>query len=307
MNPSRAILLKLLSVVTFVVMQGLIKATSDHVPAGEAVFFRSFFALPVILLWLHVDGGLAQGLRTSNLIGQIWRGLMGVLAMGLSFGALGLLSLPEANAILYAGPILVVIFAAMFLDEKVGVFRLSAVSVGMIGVLVVLAPQFTATADGLNHAQALGALLALMSAVFAALAQIFVRKLVATERAGTIVLYFSLTASILSLVTLPFGWVVPQSKEAALLVLAGLLGGLGQGLLTTSYRYADTSLIAPFDYASMIFAVIIGYTFFSEVPALSTMIGASIVVAAGIAIILRERHLGLKRARQRQALTPGGQ
>ena len=71
MNPSRAILLKLLSVATFVVMQGLIKATSDHVPAGEAVFFRSFFALPVILLWLHLDGGLAQGLRTSNLVSQI--------------------------------------------------------------------------------------------------------------------------------------------------------------------------------------------------------------------------------------------
>ncbi|MFV0334586.1 MAG: DMT family transporter [Tropicimonas sp.] len=308
MNPSRAILLKLGSVIAFVTLQALVKATADHVPPGQAVFFRSFFALPVILIWLHFDGGLAKGFRTSNPIGHVWRGLMGALAMGLSFAALGLMPLPEANAILYAGPILVVIFAAMFLNEKVGVFRLATVVIGMIGVLIILSPRLRlSTGGGLHHAESLGAILALMSAVFAALAQIFVRKLVETERAGTIVLYFSLTGSALSLLTLYFGWVVPSPREAALLVLAGLVGGLGQGLLTSAYRYGDASLVAPFDYASMLLAIIIGYTIFSEVPTQHTLIGAAIVVAAGIAIILRERHLGAKRTKQRRVLTPGGQ
>ncbi|SFC76765.1 DMT family transporter [Tropicimonas isoalkanivorans] len=308
MNPSRAILQKLGSVALFVLMQSLIKATTGHVPPGEVVFFRSFFALPVILLWLHLDGGLSSGLRTASPMGQFWRGLMGVTAMGLGFAALGLLPLPEATAIFYAAPILVVIFANMFLNERVGVFRLSAVAVGMVGVLIVLSPRLTAAADeGLGHAEALGAMLALMSAVFAALAQIFVRKLVATERAATIVLYFTITGTGLSLLTVFFGWVVPTPREAVYLILAGLAGGMGQGLLTSAYRYGDASLVAPFDYASMIFAVAIGYLVFAEVPTGTTIAGAAIVVAAGIAIILREHHLGLQRARQRKALTPGGQ
>ncbi|NDR57704.1 DMT family transporter [Aliiruegeria sabulilitoris] len=308
MNPSRAILLKLGSVAVFVSMQSLIKATSGHIPPGEAVFFRSFFALPVILLWLHHDGGLADGFRTSNPIGHLWRGLLGASGMGLSFAALGYLPLPEATAIFYAGPILVVIFAAMFLNEKVGIFRLSAVGAGMAGVLIILAPRLSPGSDqDLAHAEALGAVLALMSAVFAALAQTLVRKLVATEKAGTIVLYFSLTASLLSLSTLAFGWVVPTPREAAFLVLAGLAGGVGQGMLTSAYRFGDASLIAPFDYASMLLAVAIGYMIFNEIPNLPTIVGAAIVVSAGIAIILRERHLGIKRERQRRALTPGGQ
>ncbi|RYH09948.1 DMT family transporter [Tropicimonas sp. IMCC6043] len=308
MNPTRAILMKLGSVAFFVVMQSLIKATGGRVPAGEVVFFRSAFALPVILFWLHLDGGLATGFRTANPMGHVWRGFLGTSAMGLSFAGLVLLPLPEVTAIFYAAPILVVIFAAMFLNERVGIFRLSAVAAGMVGVLIVLSPRLSiGSGTGMQHAEALGAMLMLTAAVFAALAQIFIRKMVATERPGTIVLYFSLTATLLSFLTIAFGWVVPTPRDAMLLVIAGLLGGAGQGLLTMAYRDGDASLVAPFDYASMLFAVVIGYTIFGEVPARSTLAGGAIVVAAGIAIILRERHLGLKRARQRRALTPGGQ
>jgi drug/metabolite transporter (DMT)-like permease len=239
-------------------------------------------------------------------LGHVWRGFAGTLAMGLGFAGLAFLPLPEVTAIGYAAPLLTVIFAAMFLGEDVRVFRMACVVLGMVGVMIVLAPRLSVLDGGADAAEALGAMLVLGGAVFAALAQVFVRKLVATEQTAAIVFWFSVTASVLSLATLPFGWVWPTPFEAGLLVLAGLMGGLGQILLTSSYREADASLVAPFDYASMIFALAIGWFVFAEAPTLTMLLGAGIVILAGILIIWRERQLGLERARQRKAMTPQG-
>ena len=306
-RPLRGIGFKLGSVLVFIVMASLIKATAAHVPAGQAVFFRSFFAIPVIVVWLVWRKELATGLRARAPMGHIWRGVVGTLAMGMGFAGLGYLPLPEVTAIGYAAPLLTVVFAAMFLGEEVRAFRISAVILGLVGVLIVLAPRLSiVSGDAAGMAEAFGAMLVLGGAVFAALAQVFVRKLVDTEKTAAIVFYFSLTATLLSLVTLPFGWVWPTPTEAALLVTAGLLGGLGQILLTSSYREADASLVAPFDYASMLFALGIGYFVFSEVPTLPMLGGAALIVTAGILIIWREHKLGLERARQRKAMTPQG-
>ncbi|BDW86921.1 DMT family transporter [Roseicyclus marinus] len=301
MSPLRGILLKILSVCVFVAMASIIKATSDTVPPGQAVFFRSLFALPVIGIWLAMRGELHTGLRTTNPMGHVWRGLVGTTSMGLGFAGLGLLPLPEVTAIGYAAPILVVIFAAMFLGEEVRLFRLSMVALGLIGVLVVLSPRLQVDPATVTTRETLGAVVVLLSAVCAALAQVFVRKLVQTETVSAIVFYFSVTATLLALLTLPWGWVLPPPDVAMLLVLAGLLGGVGQILLTTSYRHADASLIAPFEYTSMILAVVVGYTVFGEVPGAATLAGGGMIVVAGILIILRERQLGLERARQRKA------
>ncbi|WP_372840607.1 DMT family transporter [Phaeovulum sp.] len=305
MSPLRGILLKLISVLVFIAMSSLIKASSAHVPAGEAVFFRSFFAIPVILVWLAARRELQSGIRVASPIGHVWRGVLGTTAMGLGFAGLGLLPLPEVTAIGYASPLLTVVFAAMFLGEQVRAFRMTAVALGLVGVLIVLSPRLSGVGVA-NEREALGAVVVLMGALCSALAQVFVRKLVATERTSAIVFWFSVTASVLSLVTLPFGWVIPTLGEAVLLVLAGLLGGLGQIFLTSSYRYADAGVIAPFEYASMIFALAIGYFIFDEVPTLIMLGGASLVILAGVLIIWRERALGLERARQRKAMTPQG-
>jgi len=218
---------------------------------------------------------------------------------GVGFTGLGLLPLPEVTAIGYAAPLLVVIFAAMFLNEKVGVFRLSAVALGMVGVLIVLSPRLSVGAD-MGARETLGAVVVLMGAVFAALAHVFVRRLVATEGTAAIVFWFSITSSVLSLLTIPWGWVWPSWDIVLMLMCAGLLGGFGQIFMTASYRYADASLVAPFDYTSMILALTIGYFLFDEVPTKAMLIGASVVICAGVAIILRERHLGLERAQQRK-------
>lgn len=301
MQPLGGIMFKVMAVCLFMFMASFIKAASVEVPPGQAVFFRSFFALPVILGWLAMRGELRSGWKTPNPVGHFWRGLLGTSAMGLGFTGLGLLPLPEVTAIGYAAPLLVVVFASMFLNEQVGVYRLSAVLLGMIGVLIVLSPRLSIGA-GLSTGETLGAVVVLMGAVFAALAQVFVRKLVQTEGTAAIVFWFSITSAVLALCTLPWGWAMPSVGVAAMLIMAGLLGGLGQIFLTSSYRYADASLVAPFDYASMILALIIGYFVFDEVPTGTMLLGAGIVILAGVLIIWRERVLGLQRAQQRKAM-----
>ena len=307
MRPLRGISFKIASVLVFIVMAALIKATSAHVPPGQAVFFRSLFAIPVIVAWLAWRRELHTGLRTVQPMGHVWRGVVGTTAMGLGFAGLGYLPLPEVTAIGYAAPLLTVVFAAMFLGEEVRAFRISAVVLGLVGVLIVLSPRLTALQDdAVETAEALGAMLVLGGAVFAALAQVFVRKLVLTESTSAIVFWFSATATLLSLVTLPFGWVMPDGREAAILIAAGILGGIGQILLTSGYREADASVVAPFEYVSMLFALGFGYFLFDEVPTATMLFGALLVVTAGILIIWRERQLGLERARQRKAMTPQG-
>lgn len=307
-SPVHGILLKCASVTVFTVMAALVKATSEGgfgVPPGQQVFFRSIFAIPVILVWLALRSELRVGLVTFRPMGHVYRGIVGTTAMGLNFWALSLLSFPEVTAINFAAPLLVVIFAGMFLGEDVRAFRLSMVGLGLTGVLIVLSPQLMAGSE-VDAPRMLGAVAALMGAMCAALAMIFVRKLVQQERTSAIVFWFSVTSTILGLMTLPFGWVMPGPATAAMLIMSGLLGGIGQILLTSAYRYADASVVAPFDYLAMLLAVLIGWWVFGENPTPTVISGAAIVIFAGILIIWREHKLGLERNRQRKATTPQG-
>lgn len=306
-NPFRAIGLKIASVLLFVLMATLIKAASAEVPPGQTVFFRSLFAMPVILGWLIWQGKFPNGLRTVNPVGHLWRGLIGSTAMGLSFAGLAILPLSEVKAIQYAMPLFVVVLAALMLGERVRAVRLTAVGMGMLGVLIILWPRLTSFTEGdMDPRLAYGALIVLTGSLCAAFAQIFVRKLVETEETAAIVFWFSVTATLLSLLTLPFGWAVPSATVLAFLVGSGLVGGLGQILLTSAYRFGDASIIAPFEYASMLFAIAIGYVVFDEIPTFVMLVGASIVIASGVLIILREHYLKIQRGKGRQHVTKYG-
>jgi drug/metabolite transporter (DMT)-like permease len=239
-------------------------------------------------------------------MGHFWRGIFAVGGMGLGFFALTKLPLPEAIAIGYAMPILIVIFGAIYLKETVRLYRWSAVFVGLIGIGIIVWPRLTVFSEpgGAINDLALGALASLGSAVFGAIATMHVRRLVQTERSATIVLYFSITCSLAGLVTIPFGWVWPTLEQWVMLVTAGIAGGIGQILLTEAYRRAEVSVIAPFEYTSLIFSIIIGYVVFRDVPTPTMLIGAMIVVGAGLFIIWREHALGLERRRTREVTPP---
>jgi drug/metabolite transporter (DMT)-like permease len=295
MNPRLGISFKIGSVLLFTAMFTCVKAASVEVPPGEAVFFRSFFALLPIMIFLVMQGEFPAALKTCNPFGHAWRGVLGVASMGLNFAALGLLPLPDAIAIGYLMPLLATAFAAIFLGERVRVFRWSAIFIGLIGVVVILWPRLDVLkGPSGSSGEALGALCALGGATVVALATVVLRKLVVAERTTTIVVYFSATCTIASLFTIPFGWQLPSPGMAALLILSGLSGGLGQILITESYRHAETSTIAPFEYTSMLFGILIGYVLFGEVPTPAVLTGGAIVIAAGLLLIWREHQLGLK-------------
>ncbi|ASM73800.1 MULTISPECIES: DMT family transporter [Roseobacteraceae] len=305
-RPGTAVMLKLLAVFLFMVMSAMIKIAVREVPAGEAVFFRSFFCIPVILAWLWQTGELRHGLSTNNPMGHVWRGLFGTAAMTLTFMGLGLLPLPEVTAIGYATPMFTVIFAIFLLNEKVRAIRLTAVGLGLVGVLIVIWPNLTLGANDMSQAATMGVLAILGASLVRGLVQIHIRRLVQTEHTAAIVFYFSLTATALSLLTLPFGWVMPSTSNLALLVGAGIIGGVAQILMTSAFRFGAASMLAPFDYASLIFATLIGFVIFSEIPTWSTVAGAMLVVTGGVLIIWRERQLGLERGRARAVTDPKG-
>ena len=306
MNPPLGIALKVGSTVVFTLMLACVKMLASDVPQGQIVFARSLFALVPILAWLAWHKELPGALRTRRPWVHFSRGAVGVFSMGLGFTALGYLPLPEAMTISYAAPLLIVVLAAVVLKERVRLFRWSAVAIGFVGIIVILWPRLTMLRSGVYSDAALfGAAVALGAALFSAFAGIFVRSMTQTESTGTIVFYFSVSSTLLALTSIPFGWVMPTGREAALLVLSGVLGGVGQIMMTAAYRNASASTIAPLEYVSILWGLAIGYFLFSEVPHASVVIGGAIVVGAGIVIILRERQLGLERARQRKAMTQG--
>ena len=140
-KPARGAGLYLSAIFLFSVMSAIVKALSDTVPAGEAVFFRSFFAFPLILIPLIARGELQDGLKTARPLDHIIRGVIGTLAMGLMFAGLGMISLPEATAITFAAPLFVVILAAIILGEKIRAIRISAVGIGLVGVVIMIWPR----------------------------------------------------------------------------------------------------------------------------------------------------------------------
>ncbi len=306
-NPMKGIFLKVASVTVFLCMSTLIKAAGKDIAAGQITFLRSFFAMVPILAFLAFQGQLRAAFRTSDPWGHLKRGFVGILSMGFSFYGLVRLPLPEAIAINYAMPLIVIVIAALVLKEHVGIYRWTAVLVGLAGVVIITWPRLTLFREGgLGTTEALGAMAVLMSATLGACAMVLVRKLILTERTSTIVLYFSLSASVFSLATLPFGWSPISLGALGLLALAGFCGGVAQLLLTASYRYADVSTIAPFEYTSIVLGIAVGYFLFDDVPTSAMLTGTAIVVSAGIFVVLREHRLGLQRRAARKHMTSQG-
>ena len=300
-NVTRGIFLMLSAITVFTLMSAFIKA-AGRVPAGEAMFFRSIMAMPIVLIWLVTHGGIAAGIKTTSVRNHVVRGIVGSCAMGLGFAGLKYLPLPEVTAIRFVTPILMVVLAALILGERFRFVRIAAVMLGFVGVIIIVAPRLSV---GLGSTEALGVLLTLGSACLAAFAQVFVKGMAGKESTTAIVFWFSATSTLLSLVTIPFGWVWPNGYELTLLIGAGIVGGLGQVLLTSSYRFAEAGVLAPFTYVSILWSVLIGYVWFSEVPTLGMLVGAALVICAGVIIVLRERALGMDATARRKVKAKG--
>ncbi len=296
-NAVKAISLKVASALIFAVMAALVRYLGSGYPVGQVVFFRSAFAIvPVVVIYAW-RRELEAAIRMGRPFGHAGRGLTAIGGMFCNFSALARLPIVDATAISFAAPLITVAMAALLLRERVRIYRWSAVIVGFMGVLVMLVPHLamrgsTAVAAG----GALGAFYGLAGAFFSALSIIQTRHLTRSETTSSIVFYFSLICAVSGLVTWPFGWNMPTWSELAALIGIGLCGGMAHIVLTESYRWAPASLVAPFDYTSMLWALVVGYLAFGELPTALGFLGAAIIVGAGLFVIWRERQLKAQRA-----------
>lgn len=296
-RPMLAVGLKLAALVLFTSMSALVKALSEDFPPGELVFFRSLFAIPVIIAWLLWRGELAQGFVVKKPMGHFWRGVLGTSAMGLTFTGLSLLPLPEVTAIGYATPIFTLILAALILGERIRMIRIGAVALGLLGVLIMVWPRLGTTQ--MEMAATIGAICVLAATLARAFVQIHIRQLVKVDHPAAIVFYFSMTATLLSALTAFWGWTMPTLNQALIMITMGLIGGVAQILVTSSYRFGQASMLAPYDYTTMLFAIFIGYIWFDELPTLAILLGAALVIAGNVVVIWREHQLGLERGKAR--------
>lgn len=287
---------KIAATLLFSLMFAAIRWLGPYFPAGEIVFFRSLFGLPVIVAAAFLTGG-PWLLATRRIDSHALRSIAGTISMFCNFAAYIFLPLADATAIGFAAPLFVVILAAMVLSERVHAYRWSAVILGFAGVIIIAGPEGATSRIALY-----GAFFALAGAALSAVAMIFLRRMSAHEHSITIAFYFMLTSATIALFTAPFGWKMPTAREALVLVASGLAGGIGQLFLSFSYRYSEASALAPFDYAAMIWAVVLGYFLFAELPAAQVWLGGTIIIAAGLLILWRERKLGRDRALSSSAL-----
>ena len=289
-RPLVGIACKVAATFMFALMFAAIRWLGPYFPIGEIVFFRSTLGIPVIVAMAYATGGPSL-LGTRRIDSHALRSIAGTISMFCNFAAYIYLPLADATAIGFAAPLFVVILAALMLSERVHLYRWSAVVVGFIGVLIIAGPEAS-----LSRGALYGAMFALTGAGLTAVAMIFLRRMSAHEHSITIAFYFMLTSAAVSLTTVFFGWNWPTPWEAVVLIVTGLAGGAGQLFLSFSYRYGEASVLAPFDYAAMIWAVVLGYFLFGELPAAPVWLGGAIVVAAGLLILWRERKLGRDRA-----------
>jgi drug/metabolite transporter (DMT)-like permease len=288
-RPLLGIACKVMACLLFAVMFASIRWLGPYFPLGEIVFFRSTLGIPVIVAMALATGGPAL-LTTKRVDSHALRSLAGTISMFCNFAAYTFLPLADATAIGFAAPLFVVMLAALMLREQVHIYRWSAVVLGFAGVVIIAGPE-----AGVSAGAAAGAGFALAGAALTAVAMIFLRRMSAHEHSITIAFYFMLTSASVSLLTASFGWNWPTLDEAAVLALAGLSGGIGQLFLSFSYRYGEASVLAPFDYTAMIWAVMLGYFVFGELPTVQVWTGSVFVIAAGLLILWRERMLGRKR------------
>jgi drug/metabolite transporter (DMT)-like permease len=278
----------------FSIMDALVKWLGSSYPTVQLVFFRSLFAfVPIAFLIFH--GGLGNALRMTDRRGHLIRAAVGILALGAFFYAFANMRLADAVAIGFAAPIFVTALSVPLLGERVGPRRWCAVLLGFAGVMVMLRPG-AAVFDPV-------AVVPLVGVVFYALAAIMVRRLSKTETSAAIVFYFTLSCTLISGLLLPFFWVTPDAADFALLACVGLIGGLAQITITNAFRLADVAVIMPFEYSAMIWAALLGFFIWGEMPGNHIWLGVAIVTASGLYILYRETSLGLRRGTARRLQT----
>ncbi len=295
-RPLLALLMRLAGVAGLAFMAALIKLASDSgIHIAELIFWRQFVSIPILLVWAMLAGGIVKELSTSRPGKHGTRALFGIVGMVLNFGGVILLPLAEATTLGFTAPMFAVLLSIVLLKESVGIWRWSAVAAGFAGILIISQP-------GGGHLPLFGAAVALGGAFMIALIAIQLRDLSRTETPLTIVFWFAACSSVAAF---PFMLIVHEPLSAyqwGLVIGIGVAGTWGQVMITAALRFGKVSSVIVMDYSSIVWATLYGWLFFANLPAVTTWIGAPLVVLAGLIISWRE-HVLARRAfvDQRQA------
>ncbi len=294
LQPLRGIALKVLYTFQITLMLAIIKSIDD-MPLTELMFFRLLFAVLLITVVLGLQGKLMSALSTKRPMAHFSRSLLAMINMGFTFVAVRFLPLPEAITLQYTQPLFVVALSAIFLSAHVGLFRWGAVAVGFVGVLIITWPKLSllgSDVSAISHDDLLGVAAAIAAAITIALTLLWVAELVRTEKSTTVAIWMGIYGCGMLLVTLPFGWTWPTLWQVGLLCLSGALGAGGQLALTECLRAAPAATTAPFEYSSLIFASVLGYFAFNELPDTHTLAGSALLIVSGLVILWREQRRG---------------
>ena len=267
-----------LSVCAFSVMDLIVK-WSENYPLGEVLFFRGFFGLFPIIFLIPRDR-LKDFYKTKRSGLHFLRCFVGLIALTSIFIALRNLPLATVVSISFAAPIFTTIMSIFFLSEKVGIYRWLAVIVGFVGIIIITQPGLSVL-----NIYYIYPIIFCLGLSYVAIA---IRKLSTSEPVWLISLYFSVSITVLGLISLPFGWVMPSLKDFILLSLVGVLGGVANLLLSQSYKLSEVSLVTPLKYLALIFGIIFGYLIWDEVPTILTLFGSVLVILSSVIIFRRE-------------------
>ena len=252
----------------------------DYHPA-QVTFIRNIFAALVILPFVLRAGGVTV-LRTQRPWGHGARMLAGTVGNICYFYAYARLPLVEVMVISQAVPLFATVMAVLFLRERVGWRRWSAISVGFIGVVLALDPGGTV---------ALASMVTVFATICWASAILILRSLGRTESPYTVTFYYMVAGTVLTGVAMPWVWVTPSMEVMALFVAAGILGAFGQLAMTYALKLAEASVVSPFNYSAILWGVIFDMAIWNLWPTWQTLAGAAVISAAGLYIFRREAGL----------------
>lgn len=279
-RPLRGIILMIAGISLLATLDVLIKIVSQDYGVVQTIFLRSLLSLPVLLLLVPFEGGF-KALKTQKPLMHASRGLVMAITACCFVYSFQKLPLSDAYALIFSSPLMLTLLAIPLLGERVGKHRAAAVAIGFIGVLIAMRPGFVAF-DVATY-------VALTGALGYALVLIFIRQMSKTETSIAITFYGTIVLTVLSGLVLPWFWQTPTAWHLLLFIGTGIIGGLGQYCLTLAFRHASASLLAPYEYLSLIWGAIYGYFIFQDVPGIHTIAGSMVIVASGLYIIHRER------------------
>ncbi len=282
--PLKAIALMIMAMVLVASSDAIGKQLTQTYSIWQVLWLRSWIWVAVVLIWVMQRGGISHALKTQTPFLQIARSLILVTEIAIFILAFRYLPLGDVTAIASAAPLVVLAFAVIFLGEKVGIHRWSAVAIGLIGMIMIARPGF-GSFGWLT-------LLPIVGALLWGSYQVLVRYLSSQDSEETGLLWTGLTLYIVTGLVSPFFWQTPLSLlDWGMFFLAGLFNALGHLGLISAMHMAQASALQPFSYAQVVSAFAIGWLAFGEVPDFWTVCGLSAIVAGGLYAMYRERRL----------------